>query len=85
VAGLDPLDLVAGGGEDYELLAALPRERVEAAVEAVAQAGTSLTEICELSTGAGVELRDASGRIREVAGFDHLRTARGSGGFGRSR
>jgi thiamine-monophosphate kinase len=85
VAGLDPLDLVAGGGEDYELLAALPRERVAAAVEAVAQAGTSLAEICELGAGAGVELRDASGRVHEVAGFDHLRTGRGSGGSARSR
>jgi thiamine-monophosphate kinase len=71
-AGLDPLDLVAGGGEDYELLAALPAERVEDARDAADRAGTPLTVIGELSAGEGVGLRDPSGEDREVTGFDHL-------------
>ncbi len=84
-AGVDPLDLVAAGGEDYELLVALPPDRVEEAAAAVGVAGTSLTAIGELGAGEGVELRDPSGARREVAGFDHLAGGRGSAGSARSR
>ncbi len=38
-AGRDALELAASGGEDYELLAALPADRFDAAAEAVEQTG----------------------------------------------
>jgi thiamine-monophosphate kinase len=84
IAGLDVLDLVAGGGEDYELLAALPAERVDEAGPAVGRSGAALTVIGELSAGEGVELRDATGGLRQVAGFDHLASGPGSAGSARS-
>jgi thiamine-monophosphate kinase len=69
-AGRDPLDLAAGGGEDYELLATLPAERFERASAAVGGAG--LTAIGEAIAGAGVEIRLPGGGILEPAGFDQL-------------
>jgi thiamine-monophosphate kinase len=72
-AGVDPLDLATAGGEDYELLAALPPERISGAVSAVERAGTSLTVIGEVSRGEGVELRGPGGVTRPARGFDHLR------------
>jgi thiamine-monophosphate kinase len=83
-AGRDVLDLVAGGGEDYELLAALSADRVDEAVAAVARAGAALTMIGELSEGEGAGLRDASGRLCDAAGFDHLAGGSGSAGSARS-
>jgi thiamine-monophosphate kinase len=71
-AGLDPLELAASRGEDYELLVALPRERVDDATAAVARAGTVLAVIGEVSRGAGVELRGGGGDLRPARGFDHL-------------
>lgn len=71
-AGIDPLDLAADGGEDYELLAAIGPERVSDAVAAVTTTGTALTVVGEVSQGEGVELRGADGGHRPVRGFDHL-------------
>src|SRR5215218_9319942 len=51
------LELAASGGEDYELLVTLPPERIRAASEAVAAAGSRLTEIGYASEGQGVALR----------------------------
>jgi thiamine-monophosphate kinase len=73
--GLDPLELATAAGEDYELLASIPRERVEDATEAIA--GTRLTVIGEVTASGGVELREASGRTRPPDGFDHLRREAG--------
>jgi thiamine-monophosphate kinase len=71
-SGRDPWQLL-GGGEDYELLAALPPERLEAAAEAVRQAeGTTLTKIGEVLAGSGVEIRLPGGRFLEPEGFDQL-------------
>jgi thiamine-monophosphate kinase len=72
-AGEDPLRLATAGGEDYELLASVPAERLEEAVEAVGAAGTSLTAIGEVAAGEGVELRLPGGRRLEPGGFDQLR------------
>ncbi len=45
-AGRDPLELAVSGGEDYELLAALPPERLAEAASAIgAAAETTLTQI----------------------------------------
>jgi thiamine-monophosphate kinase len=70
-AGADPLDLATAGGEDYELLASLPPERISEAVAAVRP--LALTVIGEVSEGSGVELRGADGGPRQPRGFDHLR------------
>lgn len=73
-AGLDPLQIAASGGEDYELLAALPAERMEEAAGAVEKAGgTALTKVGEVVAGEGVEIRlPEGGRLLEPEGFDQL-------------
>jgi thiamine-monophosphate kinase len=71
-AGEDPLRLATAAGEDYELLASVPAERLDEAVEAVGAAGTSLTAIGEVAAGEGVELRLPGGRRLEPGGFDQL-------------
>jgi thiamine-monophosphate kinase len=71
-AGLDPWELL-GGGEDYELLASLPPERLEEATAAVlAEEGIALTKIGEVIAGSGVEIRLPGGRLAESGGFDQL-------------
>jgi thiamine-monophosphate kinase len=67
------LELAAAGGEDYELLVALPRERLEEAVRAVAEAGSKLTEIGYATEGHGVALRLPGGGELEPRGFDQRR------------
>lgn len=67
------LELAAGGGEDYELLVALPRDKVEEAARAVAEAGSRLTEIGYAAEGRGVALRLPGGRELEPRGFDQRR------------
>ena|SRR5829696_1623433 len=67
------LELAAGGGEDYELLVALPPDRLDAAMVAVAEAGTRLTEIGYVTEGQGVALRLPGGRELEPTGFDQRR------------
>ncbi|HWO15508.1 MAG TPA: thiamine-phosphate kinase [Solirubrobacterales bacterium] len=68
-AGLDPLTMAAGGGEDYELLAAMPPERLPAATAME----TTLTTVGEVVEGAGVEVRRPGGPALEPSGFDQLR------------
>jgi thiamine-monophosphate kinase len=72
-AGIDRWDLAAAGGEDYELLATLPPERLDDARAAVGATGTTLTPIGEVAEGEGVSLRQADGSSREPSGFDQLR------------
>lgn len=72
-AGRDPVELAAAGGEDYELLCAIPRAHLEAGREAVAASGTALTEIGRVEPGAAVRLRLPGGRSVRAAGHDHLR------------
>ncbi|MGH2922463.1 MAG: thiamine-phosphate kinase [Solirubrobacterales bacterium] len=67
---------VASGGEDFELLATLPAERFDAARDAVAEAGTVLTQIGAARPGNGVALRRSDGSEVEAAGFDHRRGSR---------
>jgi thiamine-monophosphate kinase len=73
-AGRDPLELAASGGEDYELLAALPPERLADAATAIGRAaGTTLTQIGEVREGEGVEIRLPGGGTLPPSGFDQLR------------
>jgi thiamine-monophosphate kinase len=70
--GREPWQLL-GGGEDYELLASIPPERLEEAERAVREAeGIGLTRIGEVVAGAGVEIRLPDGRLVEPEGFDQL-------------
>ncbi len=72
-ANRDPLELAVAGGEDYELLAALPAERLGEATSAVTGAGeTTLTTIGRVAEGEGVEIRLPGGGRLEAKGFDHL-------------
>jgi thiamine-monophosphate kinase len=72
-AGQDPLQLAVSGGEDYELLAALPPSRLEAATHRVAAAAeTTLTEIGRIIPGEGAELRLPGGGQLEARAYDHF-------------
>jgi thiamine-monophosphate kinase len=70
-AGRDLLELAAAGGEDYELLAALPRDRLPRDL--------ALTEIGQVASGSGVEIRLPEGGKLTTAGFDHLGPTPGPG------
>ena len=72
-AGRDPWELATGGGEDYELLATLPVDRLAEATASVAQqGGTKLTRIGVAIAGEGVEIRLPDGGLSKPAGFDQL-------------
>jgi thiamine-monophosphate kinase len=78
-AGLDPLELAASGGEDYELLAALPPQCLDEAIAKIEETGgATLTRVGELVAGAGVEIRLRGGGLLPPAGFDQLRRCPGS-------
>ncbi len=76
-AGLDPLDLAASGGEDYELLVTIPPERFAAAALAAGRLG--LTEIGTVEEGEGLLLSGPRGVARKLSGFDQLRSRAPSG------
>jgi thiamine-monophosphate kinase len=61
------------GGEDYELLACVPPAQLEVAAEAVlSKEGVALTQVGEVKTGSGVEIRLPGGGLLEPTGFDQL-------------
>jgi thiamine-monophosphate kinase len=68
-------DAALAGGEDYELLVAVPPGRVGQAHAAARKVGDRLTAIGEVSAGRGVRVLDSAGRrVRPRArGHDHLR------------
>jgi thiamine-monophosphate kinase len=69
----DPLQLAVSGGEDYELLAALPADRLGEASNRIGEAAeTTLTPIGEVVGGEGVELRLPGGGLLETRGYDHF-------------
>jgi thiamine-monophosphate kinase len=73
----DPLQVALGGGEDFELLAALPAGRVEVAAAALAERfATPLTEVGEFRSEPGLfsEASRGAGDLAPVepAGWDHF-------------
>ncbi|MFL5798616.1 MAG: thiamine-phosphate kinase [Actinomycetota bacterium] len=75
VLPVDPLELSLSGGEDYELLATLPAERVAEAADALDERfGVRLTDIGEITAGPGLVAVDEHGAERplEPRGWDHL-------------
>jgi len=72
-ASLDPLRLAVSGGEDYELLAALPAETLADASARVGSAGeVALAPIGEVAEGEGAEIRLPRGGRLEATGYDHF-------------
>ena len=73
-AGRDPLELAASGGEDYELLAAIPAAALATVTTTIgAVAETTLTPIGEAIDGDGAEVRLPGGAPLRIRGHDHLR------------
>jgi thiamine-monophosphate kinase len=73
--GVTDLTVAVGGGEDYELLAAIPADRLtgSGSAEIEKQSGIALTRIGEVVAGEGVEIRLPGGGLLEPTGFDQLR------------
>jgi thiamine-monophosphate kinase len=72
---IEPLDLALHGGEDYELLATLPRDSVEPAREALLERfRTPLTQIGEITAERGMVAigDDGSEDQLEPKGWDHF-------------
>jgi thiamine-monophosphate kinase len=59
-------DLAVGGGEDFELVAALPRAAIGALLESWPGELTPLTVVGRLRTGAGVDVLDREGGLPTV-------------------
>lgn len=71
--GTEPLELAASGGEDYELLAALPPAKLSEATVRIAESGeTTLSQIGTVAAGSGVEIRLPGGETLAATGFDQL-------------
>jgi thiamine-monophosphate kinase len=65
---------LAGGGEDYELLAAVPEELAEEALEAVRRTACDPAVMGRVEAGEGVVLRGPTGREVSIGGFDQTRS-----------
>jgi thiamine-monophosphate kinase len=73
--GRDPLDLVLSGGDDYELLFAVPPELAEK-IPTEEPGGAAIRRVGRMEQGRGAVLRSGSGE-RDIASFghDHLKAA----------
>ncbi len=65
---------VVTGGDDYEVLAAVPADRGEAFRASAAAAGVTVTEIGLIEAGEGVLIDDPTGRPRkfDTPGWEHF-------------
>jgi thiamine-monophosphate kinase len=65
---------IVTGGDDYEVLACVPVQKVEALRREASAAGVALTEIGTVGTGEGARLLDARGRALTPAhpSFSHF-------------
>jgi thiamine-monophosphate kinase len=71
-AGHDPLELAAGGGDDYELLFTAAPGRREAVEAAAREAGTYVRWLGRVGPGAGARIVGPGGWPVDVSGFEHL-------------
>ena len=72
----DPYAAALSGGEDYELVVAVPPANLEKARRAAAQVGTPLTPIGRFVRGRGVRVVGARGEpLGAPPGHDHLRAS----------
>jgi thiamine-monophosphate kinase len=72
-AGRNPHELAVSGGEDYELLAALPPQKLTEASARIGEAAeTTLTPIGEVELGTGVEIRLPGGGLLKARSYDHF-------------
>ncbi len=71
--GMDPVEWMLAGGDDYELLFAAPPEALAALERGRARWGTRVTRIGGIESGEGAVLRDRHGE-RDIArlGHDHF-------------
>jgi thiamine-monophosphate kinase len=76
-AGLDPLELMLSGGDDYELLFTVPAAEQGRLAERAPDFGVLVTRIGRVEEGSGAVLSDG-GAERDIAGLghDHLEAAR---------
>jgi thiamine-monophosphate kinase len=76
VLGRDPVEFVASGGEEYELLLAVPPAVLSDAERILASLGCRLTTVGGLREGGGTVLVDAVGKTIELpaAGWEHYGT-----------
>lgn len=70
--GDDPTEFAAAGGEDYELLIALPAEAIEAARAAAIASGTALTPIGKLVPSGPPRFTRPDGTDAKLKSFEHL-------------
>ena len=65
---------IASGGDDYEILFAVPPDRLELLRSGAPAVPVQITEIGRLEAGGGVTLLDASGRAMHFgsSGYDHF-------------
>lgn len=80
--GETPKRLALSGGEDYELLIAVPADRAKELESAVTAAGTKLTAVGEVvapSNGYKLENEGSSLDLSGLGGFDHFRDLGGAG------
>jgi thiamine-monophosphate kinase len=68
------IETVIAGGDDYEVLACVPAQEVEALRREASAAGVALTEIGTVGAGQGVRLLDAKGKPLSLAhpSFSHF-------------
>lgn len=73
VLGTNPIDLAAGGGEDFELLMAVSPDAVGKIMRAVKETGTSVTDIGEIVEGP-VEIVGLDGARKPLkGGWEHFK------------
>lgn len=70
-AGLDPLELAAGSGDDYELLVTAPDGARAEIQRAAKETDVPLTRLGRAEAGTGVVLRTAGRPTIELRGYEH--------------
>lgn len=71
-AGIEPAELVIGGGEDYLLAVCLSPARFDLCQAGLNEIGVELTIVGAVSAGSGLELRPSGAFGERTGGFDHF-------------